>query len=66
MRCFTDLEILKEIAHRILYSNQIRMGTKREVNNVCFPSGAVVLTILCIYYGAADERIACASVSFQD
>jgi predicted GH43/DUF377 family glycosyl hydrolase len=42
------------------------MGTKGEVNNVCFPSGAVVLTILYIYYGAADERIACASVSFQD
>jgi hypothetical protein len=36
------------------------MGTKREVNNVCFPSGAVVFNdTLYIYYGAADERILC-------
>jgi beta-1,2-mannobiose phosphorylase / 1,2-beta-oligomannan phosphorylase len=35
-----------------------------EVNNVCFPSGAVVFDdTLYIYYGAADERIACASMS---
>ena len=37
-----------------------------EVNNVCFPSGAVVFDdTLYIYYGAADERIACASVSLS-
>lgn len=37
---------------------------KGEVNNVCFPTGAVVFDgILYIYYGAADERIACASMS---
>jgi len=37
---------------------------KGEVNNVCFPTGAVVVDeTLYIYYGAADERIACASVS---
>jgi beta-1,2-mannobiose phosphorylase / 1,2-beta-oligomannan phosphorylase len=37
-----------------------------EVNNVCFPSGAVLFEdILYIYYGAADERIACASVSIS-
>ena len=35
-----------------------------EVNNVCFPSGAVVHDgTLYIYYGAADEQIGCASVS---
>jgi predicted GH43/DUF377 family glycosyl hydrolase len=35
-----------------------------EVNNVCFPTGAVVFgDILYIYYGAADEQIACASLS---
>jgi beta-1,2-mannobiose phosphorylase / 1,2-beta-oligomannan phosphorylase len=37
-----------------------------EVNNVCFPSGAVVFDdTLYIYYGAADERIACASMSLK-
>jgi predicted GH43/DUF377 family glycosyl hydrolase len=36
---------------------------KGEVNNVCFPTGAVVFDdLLYIYYGAADERVACASV----
>lgn len=39
---------------------------KGEVNNVCFPTGAVVIAdTLYIYYGAADERIACASVSLS-
>ncbi len=38
-----------------------------EVNNVCFPTGAVLEDdILYIYYGAADEQIACASVSLKD
>ncbi len=37
-----------------------------EVNNVCFPTGAIELDgILYIYYGAADEQIACASVNMQ-
>ena len=37
-----------------------------EVNNVCFPTGAVVLDgTLFIYYGAADEQIACASINLQ-
>jgi beta-1,2-mannobiose phosphorylase / 1,2-beta-oligomannan phosphorylase len=39
---------------------------KGEVNNVCFPTGAVVFDdTLYIYYGAADERIACASLSLS-
>lgn len=39
---------------------------KGEVNNVCFPTGAVVFDdVLYIYYGAADERIACASMSLS-
>jgi beta-1,2-mannobiose phosphorylase / 1,2-beta-oligomannan phosphorylase len=39
---------------------------KGEVNNVCFPTGtAQVGDTLYIYYGAADERIACASVSIS-
>jgi beta-1,2-mannobiose phosphorylase / 1,2-beta-oligomannan phosphorylase len=37
------------------------------VNNVCFPSGtAQIDDTLYIYYGAADERIACASVSLTE
>lgn len=36
------------------------------VHNVCFPSGAVVFDdSIYIYYGAADERIACAKVSLS-
>lgn len=35
-----------------------------EVNNVCFPSGTALFgEQLYIYYGAADEQIACASVN---
>ena len=37
-----------------------------EVNNVCFPTGTVSSgDTLYIYYGAADEQIACASVSIS-
>jgi predicted GH43/DUF377 family glycosyl hydrolase len=40
---------------------------KGEVNNVCFPTGAYVDNdILYIYYGAADERIAVASLNIKD
>jgi predicted GH43/DUF377 family glycosyl hydrolase len=40
---------------------------KGEVNNVCFPTGAVLEDdTLYIYYGAADERIAVASVSLKE
>ncbi len=38
-----------------------------EVNNVCFPTGTVVENdTLYIYYGAADERIACVSMSLTE
>ncbi len=40
---------------------------KGEVNNVCFPTGAALFDdTLYIYYGAADERIAYASVSISE
>jgi predicted GH43/DUF377 family glycosyl hydrolase len=40
---------------------------KGEVNNVCFPTGAVLFDdTLYIYYGAADERIASASMNFKE
>ena len=39
---------------------------KGDVNNVCFPTGTALFDdTLYIYYGAADEQIACASVSFS-
>ncbi len=38
-----------------------------EVNNVCFPTGTVVIADrIYIYYGAADEKIACASVEMSN
>jgi predicted GH43/DUF377 family glycosyl hydrolase len=40
---------------------------KGEVNNVCFPTGAILENdSLYIYYGAADERIAVALVSLKE
>ncbi|MDB5253572.1 MAG: pesticidal protein Cry7Aa [Flaviaesturariibacter sp.] len=37
-----------------------------EVNNVCFPTGAALFgDTLYVYYGAADEQIAVASMSFS-
>ncbi len=40
---------------------------KGEVNNVCFPTGTLLENdTLYIYYGAADERIAVASVSLKE
>ncbi len=39
---------------------------KGVVNNVCFPSGAIVeAETLYVYYGAADERIGCASINLE-
>lgn len=64
-----DLENpLKEIARLPypLFKPEHEWELKGEVNNVCFPTGAVLFEdTLYIYYGAADERIACASVSLS-
>jgi len=47
-----------------LFKPELEWELKGEVNNVCFPTGSALFDdILYIYYGAADERIACASVS---
>jgi predicted GH43/DUF377 family glycosyl hydrolase len=49
-----------------LFKPEYEWELKGEVNNVCFPSGALVVAdVLYIYYGAADERIACASISIS-
>ena len=40
---------------------------KGEVNNVVFPTGTALFgDDLYIYYGAADEQIACASLSLKE
>ena len=50
-----------------LFYPEFHWELKGEVNNVCFPSGAVVFDdTLYIYYGAADEQIAFASVNITE
>ena len=59
----------KEIARLSypLFVPEFSWEKRGEVNNVCFPTGAVVLNdTLFIYYGAADEQIACASMSLTE
>jgi len=49
-----------------LFIPEYKWELKGEVNNVCFPTGTALFgDTLYIYYGAADERIACASVSLS-
>ncbi len=50
-----------------LFSPQYEWELKGEVNNVVFPTGAVLFgSTIFIYYGAADTLIACASVNFHE
>jgi predicted GH43/DUF377 family glycosyl hydrolase len=50
-----------------LFQPELDWELKGEVNNVCFPTGAVQKEdILYIYYGAADEQIAVASLSVSE
>lgn len=50
-----------------LFEPEFSWELKGEVDNVCFPTGAVLFDdTLYIYYGAADERIACASLSLNE
>lgn len=49
-----------------LFSPEYEWERSGEVNNVVFPTGTAQFgDTLYIYYGAADERIACASLSFS-
>jgi predicted GH43/DUF377 family glycosyl hydrolase len=49
-----------------LFSPEHEWELNGEVNNVVFPTGTAVFgDTLFIYYGAADERIACASLSIS-
>jgi predicted GH43/DUF377 family glycosyl hydrolase len=65
-----DLEDPRKEIARLPYSlfrPEHEWELKGEVNNVCFPTGAVLVEdTLYIYYGAADERIACASVNLSE
>lgn len=59
---------MKEIARLPypLFKPELRWELKGEVNNVCFPSGTALFgDTLYIYYGAADQCIATASVSLS-
>ncbi len=50
-----------------LFKPEQEWELKGEVNNVCFPTGAVVIDdTIYIYYGAADKQIACATVSLSE
>lgn len=50
-----------------LFSPTLEWEKTGLVNNICFPSGAMVLEdTLYIYYGAADEYIACATVNLPN
>lgn len=50
-----------------LFKPEEKWEVKGEVNNVCFPTGAIVEDdTLYIYYGAADKRIAVASLSITE
>ncbi|MCS4300871.1 pesticidal protein Cry7Aa [Chryseobacterium sp. BIGb0232] len=50
-----------------LFKPEEEWELKGEVNNVCFPTGAIAEeNTLHIYYGAADKRIAVASLSIPE
>lgn len=50
-----------------LFTPETDWEHKGEVNNVCFPTGAVLEEdTLYIYYGAADSRVGCASLSISE
>ena len=69
--CATLLDLenpAKEIARLPypLFIPEYKWELEGIVNNICFPTGAVVDNdTLYIYYGAADEHIACASTSLS-
>ncbi len=49
-----------------LFQPDLKWEMVGEVNNVCFPTGTITHDdTLYIYYGAADEQVACASISLK-
>jgi len=65
-----DLDDPMKVIGRLPYpllSPEKKWETVGFVNNVVFPTGTAIFdNILYIYYGAADEQIACASVPMDD
>jgi len=65
-----DLEDPRKEISRLpyaLFKPEYPWELRGEVNNVCFPTGTSIFEdTLYIYYGAADERIACASLSLSE
>ena len=50
-----------------LFTPEFEWEQEGYVNNVCFPTGTALFgDTLYVYYGAADEQIACASLSFSE
>ena len=50
-----------------LFKPELAWELKGEVNNVVFPTGTALFDdTLYIYYGAADKRIACVSMSLKE
>jgi predicted GH43/DUF377 family glycosyl hydrolase len=50
-----------------LFIPELEWEKNGEVNNVCFPTGTALFgNLLYIYYGAADSRIAAASLNLSD
>lgn len=51
----------------MLFNPEYKWELLGEVNNVCFPTGAIVVgDLLHIFYGAADEQIASATLSIAN
>jgi len=65
-----DLENPQKVIARLpypLFKPEYHWEINGEVNNVCFPTGSITIDdTLYIYYGAADEQIACASITLSD
>jgi len=65
-----DLENPDKVIARLpypLFSPELDWEVRGDVNNVVFPTGTALFgETLYIYYGAADERIACASIKLPD
>jgi beta-1,2-mannobiose phosphorylase / 1,2-beta-oligomannan phosphorylase len=50
-----------------LFEPEYHWELKGEVNNVCFPTGAIIIgKNLIIFYGAADEQIATISINVEE
>lgn len=64
-----DIENPSKVIARLpyaLFSPEYIWEKRGDVNNVVFPTGTALFDdTLYIYYGAADSRIACASLSFS-